>query len=72
MSLYRQLQKVDSFSTPAATINLKGEERISTIPGVIITICTYTFLLYVAVESFIEMIGYQNDKIQSYDVSLSQ
>ena len=72
MSLYSQFRKVDSFSTPVATINLKGEEMIRTIPGALITICTYTFLLYVATQSFIEMIGYQNNKIQSYDVDLPQ
>ena len=70
MSINRQFLKVDSFSTPVATINLKGEEMIRTIPGALITICTYSFLLYVATQSFIEMIGYQNNKIQSYDVDL--
>ena len=47
------LLKLDSFATPVATINLKGEEQIRTAPGAIITIITYLFLLYVSYQSFV-------------------
>ena len=48
MSLYTQLLKLDSFSSPVATINLKGEEKIRTIPGALASIATYAFLIYIA------------------------
>ena len=72
MSLYKQLLKLDSFSSPVATINLKGEDKIRTIPGALASIVTYVFLIYIAAESFTEMIDYQNNKIQSYSVDLSR
>ena len=70
--MYRQLLKLDNFASPVATINLKGEEKIRTIPGALASIVTYAFLIYIATKSFTEMVDYQNNKIQSYSVDLSR
>ena len=55
------LLKFDSFATPVATINLKGNEHIRTAPGAVVTILTYLFLLYVSYQSFMLMISYENN-----------
>lgn len=51
---------------------MKGQEKISTLPGALITILTYIFLLYVAALSFLQMVSYENNKIQSYDMEMSR
>ena len=71
MSLAKQLKRFDSFASPVATINLKGDESIRTVPGALITIITYAFLLYVATLSFLGMIDHQNNKINAYEVQQS-
>ena len=58
----------DSFATPVASINLNGNDKIATVPGACFTIITQSFLLYLAVLSFLQMTNYDNNKIQSYSV----
>ena len=72
MSLAKQLKRLDSFASPVATINLKGDTSIQTVPGGLITIIAYSFLLYVCTLSFLEMIDHQNNKIEAYEVQQSR
>ena len=72
MSIFKRLLKLDSFATPVATINLKGEDKIQTLPGSLITIFHYAFLFYISAQSFLQMINHENNKIQYYEVESSR
>ena len=72
MTFSNSLLKLDSFATPVASINLKGEDKIRTLPGALISVAHYAFLLYIATLSFLQMINHENNKVQYYEVESSR
>ena len=72
MTFSNSLLRLDSFASPISAINLKGEDKIRTLPGALISIAHYAFLFYIAALSFIEMFNYENNKVQYYEVESSR
>ena len=52
--LSKRLRSLDGFGiTPS--LNFKGDSNFKTIPGAIVTICLYAYMLWIGVDLFLKM-----------------
>ena len=66
MSIVQKFRRFDSFASQATGLNFKGEEKIHTIPGAIISLFLSIFLLYTAAQAIIAMLSFQEVTIESF------
>ena len=71
-AIYNRFVKLDNFAQPAAKINFGGVDKIYTAPGALLSIFMYSFLIYVAIYSFLQMIYFNWYEVQVYRVEQSR
>ena len=58
----QKLQEFDSFgATPS--LNFQGKKTFKTLPGAIVTLCLYTYMLGVSLDIFRRMYRYEENEI---------
>ena len=68
----QKFRRLDAFGSQAGTLNFKGQEKMHTIPGAIITSVLGLVLLYFATQAIINMVSFEELEIQYFKVEKSQ
>ena len=72
MQIVNRFRRLDSFASQATGFNFKGEEKIHTIPGAIISMVLSIFLLYTAAQAIISMLSFDNVTIENFTIEQSE
>ena len=72
MWIVQKFRRFDSFAGQASGLNFKGEQKMYTIPGAIISIGLSIFLLNIAVRAIIDMVSFDEVTIQNFRVEQNE
>ena len=68
----QKFRRLDSFAGQATGLNFKGEQKMHTIPGAIISTVLSLFLLNVAAQAIIDMVSFNEVAIQNFRVEQNE
>ena len=64
--LCKKLRSLDGLGV-SPSLNFEGESNFKTIPGAIVTICLYAYMLWVAIEIYLKMFNHEANTIEFYE-----